>query len=78
MLIAPGAFPETPAAPSHVGRKDWLRSDRRKQMEEVAVRQGWIQYVDPDTKKRFWHCAVTKESFYELVFVGNENVRLNR
>lgn len=59
-------------------RKDWLKSDRRKQMEEVAIKQGWVQYVDAATKKRFWHCPFTDESFFELVFVGTESVTLNR
>jgi len=67
-----------PAYPIHMSRKAWLRSDRRKEMEAVAVRQGWVQFVDATTKKKFWHCPVTKESFHELVFVGYQNVRLNR
>ena len=72
------ALPATPSGPVHIGRKVWLKSDRRAKMEAVATAQGWIQYVDTETRKKFWYCHFTNESFYELVFVGVSTVRLNR
>jgi hypothetical protein len=58
--------------------QQWLRSDGRKQMEEVAKKQGWIQFIDGSTQKPFWYCPATNESFYELVFVGSNAIHLNR
>jgi len=71
-------LPLTPSGTVHEGRKAWLKSDRRKKMEAVAVAQGWIQYTDPKTRSKFWHCHLTNESYHELVFVGETNVYLNR
>jgi len=71
-------LPSTPAGTIHTGRKAWLKSDLRNKMEAVAVAQGWIQYTDPKTRRKFWHCHVTNESYHELVFVGETNVYLNR